>query len=221
MLKYKKKRIARIFLAVFIPILLAAILFALLHYYQKVDFEDINPISKTKELFYPSDKVSSTNAKMTESIPQKTASTPDTNIVSNPTDSLSNMDLEMKEIKLVSENIYATDTLNIQKDIMIGNKTYLIPINSKEKRLDSLLMNHNSSDKSYTFTLEFWLSPIGFNGYKRSMNKAVIFGITDIENVELQIVDQEFYLILNNAVFLLSPSNNFLKLTQQNSKQTK
>jgi hypothetical protein len=219
MLKYKKKRIVRVCLTVFIPIFLVAAVLIILHYYRQVDLQDIDIVSKTKRIFYPSDKMAPENVKMTETTTiQKSTPSIDTNLISNEEDSTSIADSEMEQIKLVTENFYNIDTLNIQKDIMIAQKVYSIPIDKKEKRLDSLLTNSSSPGKYYTLTLEFWLSPIGFTGYKRSVNKAVIYGIHDVQNADLLIADHNYYLIVNNAVYLLESSTSFVKLIQQNSK---
>jgi hypothetical protein len=219
MLKYKKKRIVRLSLTVFIPLFLVGAVFITLRLYRQVDFQDIDLISKTKSIFSPSDKKAPENVKMTEPGSHDKAVSPvDSNQISNEEDSLSIPDPEMEEITLVAEHYFDIDTANIQKDVMIAKKTYRIPIDKNEKHLDSLLANTYSTDKDYTLTLEFWLSPIGFTGYKKSVNKAVIFGVHDAQNSDLLIADHNFYLIVNNAVYLLEPSNSFAKLIQQNSK---
>ncbi len=219
MLKYKKKRFVRTSLAVFIPLFLGSIIFAAFNHYKKIDFEDISLVSKTKNIFYSSDKVASKNAKMAEAnINKKTELSTDTNVISSEEDSTSAIYSEMEQIGLESEDFYDIDTLNIQKDAMIAKKVYSIPIDSKAAQLDSLLMNRTSPIKNYFFTLEFWLSPVRFNGYKRSANKAVIYGITDTQNAELQIVGYDYYLIVNNNFYLLMQSNSFLNLIQQNPK---
>lgn len=219
MLKYKKKRIVRWALTVFIPLFLIGAVFITLRHYRQVDFHDIDLVSKTKSIFSPSDKKTPENVKMTEpGTLDKSVSSIDSNQISNEEDSTLLLDPEMEQISLVAENYFDIDTVNIQKDVMIAKKIYRIPIDKQEKRLDSLLSDTYSTDKNHTFTLEFWLSPIGFTGYKKSVNKAVIFGIHDVQNADLLIADHNLYLIVNNAAYLLEPSNSFAKLIQQNSK---
>jgi len=73
-------------------------------------------------------------------------------------------------------------------------------------------MGNTKKAKKNTLTVEFWLSPVNFKGYKRGAQKVVIFGVTDVKNADIQFVGADLYLLLNNAFFLLSPTNQFLEL---------
>ncbi len=216
MLKYKKKRIVKYITAVIVPVLLITITVYALNYYQKIDIKEINVISDSKKLFSSKDSSTKNSDKKSAELISKEELSAN---MSHPDEEEENLEGDSSQVISDFEGnadaIYTpVDTNDVLKDKLIAKKTYIIPVNKREVAIDSLLMNRSSSEKQMTFTVEFWVSPIGFRGYKKSKTKAIIFGITDIDNTELYIEDSEFYLITNNKLFLLEPNNEFVKLTQ-------
>lgn len=216
MLKYKRKRIIRSTIAVIVPIIIIASIALILHYTKRVDLSQINIISSTQNLFTNEDSLTHHKDKMAVHN-QNSTSTNSASAISNnnKNDSIPNFEISINHFEGQSEPEYTnTDTLNFQKDILIATKKYTIPINQKENAIDSLLMNRPSSHTSLTFTIEFWKSPINFKGYKRSQTKAVIFGVTEIDQSNLYIDNHQYYLIIDNRLFLLESTNDFKKLTE-------
>ena len=216
MLKYKKKRIVKYITAVIVPVLLITITVYALNYYQKIDIKEINVISNTKKLFSSKDSSPKNSDK-------KSAGTiKDEKMDANMSYSNENEESLDNDSSQVISNFEGNadadytpvDTNDVLKDRLIAKKKYIIPVNKREVAIDSLLMNKSSNAKQMTFTIEFWVSPIGFRGYKKSKTRAIVFGISDIDNTELFIADSEFYLISNNSLYLLEPNNEFVKLTQ-------
>lgn len=57
---------------------------------------------------------------------------------------------------------------------------------------------------SVKYTLEFWQSPVNFNGYKLSGNVVQLYGI-DNNNIRLFNINQQLYLRIDKAVYILKP----------------
>ncbi len=216
MLKYKRKRIIRTTIAVIVPIFIIVSIALILHITKRVDLSQINIISTTQNLFTNKDSLTLHKDKMAvDHRNESTTTSSNIFIDKGKIDSIPNKELIISHFEGQSEPEYTnTDTLNFQKDILIATKKYTIPINQKENVIDSLLMNRSSSLTSLTFTIEFWKSPINFKGYKRSQTKAVIFGVTEIDQSNLYIDNHQYYLIIDNRLFLLESTNDFKKLTE-------
>jgi len=58
--------------------------------------------------------------------------------------------------------------------------------------------------------VEQWDNPTNFAGYRKTQNKLIIYGI-DIDNIELQLIDDNLYLVFNGKKLLLKNSDNFLR----------
>ena len=58
--------------------------------------------------------------------------------------------------------------------------------------------------------VEQWENPTNFAGYRKMQNKLIIYGI-DIDNIDLQSIDDNLYLIFNNKKLLLKDSDSFLR----------
>ena len=58
--------------------------------------------------------------------------------------------------------------------------------------------------------VEHWENPTNFAGYRKTQNKLIVYGI-DIDNIELELIDDNLYLIFNNKKMLLKDSDSFLR----------
>lgn len=214
MLKYKRKRIIRYSIAVIVPIFIIAAIVLVLHYTNRVDLSKIDIVSTTQSLFSDKDTLSEKHDKMSEKhTPELDHSLMDTTRTINDSIALLIPAIDHFEGKSVAE-YFNIDSLDLKKDILVATKHYSIPIDSQDQKLDSLLMNRVNGPATLQFTIEFWQSPVKFRGYKRSVSKAIIYGITDIDNCELYIDNKQYYLIINNQLFLLESTDVFKKLTE-------
>lgn len=214
MLKYKRKRIIRYTIAVIVPIFVIVAIGFILHYTNRVDLRQINVISTTQSLFSDKDTLSEKHDKLSEKRnPELDHAFMDTTKTLN--DSITHLipAIDHFEGKSVAE-YFNIDSLDLKKDILVATKHYSIPIDIQDQKLDSLLMNRNNGPTTLQFTIEFWQSPVNFRGYKRSVSKAIIFGISDIDNCELYIDNKQYYLIINNQLFLMESTDVFKKLTE-------
>ena len=58
--------------------------------------------------------------------------------------------------------------------------------------------------------VEQWDNPTNFAGYRKIQNRLIIYGIS-IDNIELQLFDDNLYLIFNSKKMLLKDSDSFLR----------
>jgi hypothetical protein len=104
-----------------------------------------------------------------------------------------------------------TDTI-LSKEIPITIKTdikiaeFIIPIMSVVE--DSVTKTESVIQKG-ELSVEQWENPTNFAGYRKSQNKLIVYGI-DIDNVGLQLISDELYLIYYDKKLLLKDSDNFL-----------
>lgn len=214
MLKYKRKRFIRYTIAVIVPIFTIATIALVLHYTNKVDLSEIDIVSTTQNLFSDKDTLSEKHDKMAEKETLR-LDHPLTDSTGVPNDSIALLKPAINhfEGKSVAEYLNI-DTMDLKKDILVATKKYTIPVDSREMQIDSLLMNKTNTPSTLQFTIEFWESPINFKGYKLSINKAIIYGISDIDNCELYIDNKQYYLIINTQLFLMESTDVFKKLTE-------
>ncbi len=137
------------------------------------------------------------------------------------TDSLANIDDSLQTQALnIGEN---SNTQN--KDIHIAKNEliYAIYIEPKGKRsdflcnsntkLDSILTNNVTNNKTTGIYVEFWQSPINYTGYKLSHNTLVLFGIYQYTAIHLKYMPNGLLQLnyLNNE-FNLRCTDDFIPL---------
>ncbi len=116
-------------------------------------------------------------------------------------------------IVVVNNNVSISDDIDyVKKDILLGTKTFILSSSGDDKLLDSLLMVDNNIPKERKFIIEFWKSPINFKGYKKSTNKAIVFGIDNFEKCIVKTINGGLYLIDNDLQYFLENTNSFKKL---------
>ena len=117
----------------------------------------------------------------------------------------------------IGEHIYTSalskDTLEIVSDEKI--KTIQIKIDYLfEQEKDTLLeklLDVNPISITY-LQIEFWKSPINYNGYKLSKTKLIIFGILPSESIRFINNESNYYLLNNDVYYELYETNVFKKL---------
>ncbi len=116
--------------------------------------------------------------------------------------------LKVKIDTNVNPNKNELDT--IQEDKLIGIKQYILKIKSDLN--DTLLNNTENIIKETNFIIEFWKSPINYRGFKKTYNKAIIFGIENFENSTIRNENNLLYLQINNITYELFNTDKFQKL---------
>ena len=73
-------------------------------------------------------------------------------------------------------------------------------VKTKNQKLDSLLTDATSGTQKTTVKIEFWLSPVNYQGYKMTEDKLIIFGINDYTETNLIVYNNVYYL-KNHATY--------------------
>jgi hypothetical protein len=58
-------------------------------------------------------------------------------------------------------------------------------------------------------SVEFWVSPLNYKGYKMNRNKIILYGFADPENTRLFKLDEEIYLHSSSGVYRLDYTSDF------------
>lgn len=77
--------------------------------------------------------------------------------------------------------------------------------------------NDNKTVKE-EFRVEFWSSPINYNGYKKQKNKIILYGIEDVEEVSFKFAGSKLCLHYGQAYFELDESKDFQQLSPVSDK---
>ena len=110
------------------------------------------------------------------------------------------------------------DELLFVKNISVSGKSN--KNNKSDKKLDSLLTENiiNESAKN-VFHVEFWKSPINYNGYKMINNRIILFGIYQYNNLKLRFINDNLYLDYLGSFYLIKDVSDFMPLIPVNKKE--
>jgi hypothetical protein len=121
--------------------------------------------------------------------------------ISKPDSSAVSLEIETEE---ETDTIQYEIPITIKTDIKIAE--VVLPIMHVVK---DTLTNTTSEIQTGELMVEQWENPTNFSGYRKSHGKVILYGI-DIDNVELQIIDDNLYLIYQDKKLLLKDSDDFL-----------
>jgi hypothetical protein len=111
----------------------------------------------------------------------------------------SDEDIEVKKDIMIALRLIAVIDKGIEKDASLSKDVV-------QKLPDADLPTEERVD---TFTVEFWVSPIHYRGYKMSKNKLVLFGIENFDDVKLYRVNKTMYLNYLGSWFSLATTYDF------------
>jgi hypothetical protein len=132
-------------------------------------------------------KPSSQQAEPTETVDNDTAST------------------EIEEQTVVIDTaVSEKDPITIKTDIKIAEALISITCIVKDTTT-----NTKSVIQKGELLVEQWENPTNFAGYRKTKDVLVVYGI-DIDNIELQLVNNDLYLIYHEKKLLLKDSDDFL-----------
>ncbi len=117
----------------------------------------------------------------------------------------------------VSEKQNIENDIVVKKDELIFVKITDI-INKNRYHLDSLLTDAPSGSSKNSIKIEFWLSPVNYNGYKMTDNKLIIYGIQNYTETMLITYNNSFFLRNYNIYYPIEKTESFkplVRLTNQ------
>lgn len=111
------------------------------------------------------------------------------------------------------------DDYVVKRDQYLMTKVYNVAgypdsAQRQNEHLDSLLTNDVRTHRlpSNTIRVEFWKSPINYIGYRLSLNRLVLFGPFNPEDISLEYHNHKFLLRHKNSFYLLEMNNDFQSL---------
>jgi hypothetical protein len=159
----------------------------------------LEPLEKTKQKANKNNLSETKASENNENQKDENTAVNDTTIENIVYDTL----LSTESISIKAETIKNDfDEIIVKKDELIYS--LLIDLQSvdtiqskKINSIDSLLTKNadiKETDKKPRYTIEYWLSPINYSGYKMANNKLVLFGFREFDtSPELFSVDQKLY----------------------------
>jgi len=85
--------------------------------------------------------------------------------------------------------------------------------------IDSLLIGGKSTkEEKNKYTVEFWESPLNYKGYKKTKNVVVLFGIKQLDEVELKLINNDLFLCLYDNFYALENTSEFKNLIPLNNQ---
>ncbi len=122
----------------------------------------------------------------------------------------------------ISENTDSSgfyENITLLTDKLISTKAIVLDferasISDATRELDSLLGNVPDRRKvpDNLYYIEFYESPINFQGYKMSKNRIMLYGLNSINAATFKVLKNEIYLNYLDDYYLLKESNDFLPL---------
>ncbi len=107
----------------------------------------------------------------------------------------------------------------VKRDIMLEFRLLRVngkndSIDRKSAYLDSLLTDDKLSQHPSTssYRVEFWKSPINYQGYRVYQNKIIVFGFEKFDQLSLEYINKKLYLKNQNNYFLMERAENFRPL---------
>ncbi len=139
--------------------------------------------------------------------PKKVEKEPST----NSEDSLNTMEIDTL--------IYVSDSTkdeNINREMLIAVRNYTINVYSKDTSnalIDSLesSMGIKKSGNSATIRVEFWNSPLNFEGYILGKNVVRLYGVSEVERLVFYQIDKKLYMKRAESYFTLIRSEEYHK----------
>jgi hypothetical protein len=147
------------------------------------------------------------SADTTQTVAEQTISHKKEPFVSNSNQSLSDTSVN-KETETVAkkDSMPNENFIAIKTDVKIAEAVISIAYFVR----DTTGETKSLASKKGELQVEQWDNPTNFAGYRKTQNKLIVYGI-DIDNIELESVDDNLYLIFNNKKLLLKDSDSFLR----------
>ena len=107
-----------------------------------------------------------------------------------------------------------------EKLISLRNiKVISLGLVNKEDTTFSQLTGIKQSNNSTVFSVEFWKTPLNSKGYRMTLNKIIIYGLVDLNDIIIYQLDDNFYLKNDEFVYQLSPGSEFKQLELVNNSE--
>ncbi len=124
-------------------------------------------------------------------------------------DSLVKIEMEKTKPETQPETINGAETFSLKKDELLYVTT-LKPLPYKAENIKEQDSLDFSAIEDNLYTLEFWISPLNYQGIKTTGNLIIIYGISDFENIVLHFISRNnFALKIKSKMYSLKNDGQF------------
>lgn len=128
-----------------------------------------------------------------------------------------------KSSEFEEDSSFNEDEIVVVRDELVKTiDLELVPIepNLKVEMRDSLLEElQGGKVKSKTYVLEFWNSPVNFQGYQVFTNRIKVFGLSSNQKSELLKFQEKLYLKNGSEIYELTQHDDFEPFVKVNNEQ--
>jgi len=179
------------------------------------DFDRLKPYNNFISLFKRKDKEvlperASTKLPIKSTVEQQDSSATDV----NPEDSTSSS----SEHSSTTDTTLYEDDIEVKKDVLVFTK--ILPLINKSTQHDESLSKETAQklpdadlpvdENADSLTVEFWVSPIHYKGYKMSKNKVILFGMENIEALKLYRLNKDIYMDDGESFYQMAITYDFM-----------
>jgi hypothetical protein len=116
-----------------------------------------------------------------------------------------NAENKVKEVQVATDKLMFIKLIDVEGLIEENNTP----------DLDSILLDDRGSTKQSkrVVKVEFWKSPINYQGYKWDTRKLVLFGFNEFDFVRIKFLGDHYYMQYGTLYYQLNQSESFLNLS--------
>ena len=81
------------------------------------------------------------------------------------------------------------------------------------------MVNNITQNDRQIARVEFWKSPVNFNGYKRQGNNIILYGLNSNENLSLVQHNKGLFLLIGSVFYCLQNTDEFESYIPEKDKQ--
>ncbi len=129
-----------------------------------------------------------------------------------------------------ADSMYSVSRLNpeqieVKKDELITSRVIAIngsmntPKNPKDSAMQNLTGIRDDKTPPSSLSVEFWLSPINYKGYKMTRSKLVLFGMPGNAEMSLHRVDGNLFVRIEQTIYRLESTDDFRSLEKVNDPE--
>ena len=117
------------------------------------------------------------------------------------------------------------EQIEVKKDELINTRNMNVmginpnPKNAKDSAMQNISGIRDDKNPGTSLSVEFWVSPINYKGYKMTKNKLVLFGVPGNGDLSLHRIDGVLFLRHEQSVYRLEPSDDFRSLEKVNDPE--
>lgn len=123
--------------------------------------------------------------------------------------------IEVDSLEIDSLNLdFDEPEIRVAKDELIQSYRLKAKVEKSKKDIADTLAQHLDIDEGFSeyYQLELWQSPLGYEGYRCSGNRILIYGMDSVERFSIKILDEQLLLLADKRTFVIDRNADFSPL---------